>query len=308
MNSFVTDSRERLDKFLVSKMPEVSRTKLSKWISEGHVSIDGAAQTKPSFMVDPGSSVTVEALQPEVVHDLTPADIPLEILYQDEHFLVVNKPRGLATHPASSLKEPSLVNALLSRVASLSEIGGSFRPGIVHRLDKDTTGLLVVAKTDAAHVKLARQIESKKAERVYVAIVGGMEGRGSGLEGDFTIDAPIARDKRNRLKMAVDHDGKRAVTHVRVLRRVNAGTLLMCRLETGRTHQIRVHLRSLGLPVLGDTIYSPKEFLTAPLQLHAVSLAIDHPITGERLNFFVAPPDDFLAKVTELDLPPVKTT
>jgi len=222
-------------------------------------------------------------------HPLEAADIPLDILYEDDDLLIVDKPRGLASHPATSLKEPSLVNALLARPHSLSEAGGAFRPGIVHRLDKETTGLMVVAKNDFAHVRLARQIASKQAERRYVAVVGG------NVETErFVIRAPIARDKQNRLKMAVDPNGKDAVTHVKKLARMEQGTVLAVRLETGRTHQIRVHLRAVGLPVLGDTIYAPRELSHGPLQLHACFLALSHPRSGERIAVYSPPPVDFL--------------
>lgn len=300
--TFTPAHKVRLDKFLVECLPEHSRSKLVKWIEAGGVRVEGRSE-RSSFMLEPGTVVEIDPLEDGRPHDLSPADIEVDVLFEDDHLLVVNKPRGLATHPAASLKEPSLVNALLGRGSELSEGSANYRPGIVHRLDKETTGLLVVAKTDEAHRSLARQIELKTAERVYLAIVGGetpspqppppaSQGEGGHR---FTIDAPIARDKRNRQKMAVDHEGKRAITHVRVLKKVDAGTLLECRLETGRTHQIRVHLRSIGLPVIGDKLYSPKEFQTAALQLHAWKLTFDHPTSGERMTFRATPPADFLA-------------
>lgn len=249
--------------------------------------VDGRVR-KSSFTLAAGMTVTLDEPTETDPHDLTPADIPLEVIFENEDLLVVNKPRGLAAHPAVSLKEPSLVNALLSRGHGLSEAGGTFRPGIVHRLDKDTTGLLVVAKNDATHVNLAKQIEGKTAERRYFAIVRGMP-----EQEKFRIDAPIGRDPKERQKMAVVSGGRRAVTHVVVLGRTDAGTVLAVRLETGRTHQIRVHLRSIGHPVIGDPVYGFKDTGTLPIQLHAAYLAFDDPASGERIACFAPPPEDF---------------
>jgi 23S rRNA pseudouridine1911/1915/1917 synthase len=284
----IADAPERLDKFLAQHLPHHSRTKLANLISQGGVSVDGEPQ-KPAFLLEPGMTVELEEVEENAAHDLTPADIPLDIVYEDDDMLVVNKPRGLASHPAASLKEPSLVNALLFRSHNLSTIGGSFRPGIVHRLDKETTGLMVVAKNDESHVSLARQIELKTAERRYFAVVAGDVDKER-----FVINAPMSRDQRDRLKMSVDPRGKDAVTHVHRIARLETGTLLALRLETGRTHQIRVHLRAVGYPVLGDTIYAPRELAHGPLQLHAAYLALDHPRTGGRVSFYAAPPADFL--------------
>jgi 23S rRNA pseudouridine1911/1915/1917 synthase len=231
----------------------------------------------------------LDSVPEAAAHDLSPADIPLEILLEDDVLLVVNKPRGLATHPAASLKEPSLVNALLGRSTTLSAGSADFRPGIVHRLDKDTSGLLVIAKTDAVHVKLARQIAGKTADRRYFAAVAGTPDQER-----FTINAPIGRDQRNRQKMAVDQHGKSAITHVKRIARLEAGFLVAVKLETGRTHQIRVHLRAIGHPVLGDRIYAPAEYAKGPLQLHAAFLAFDHPISGERVALFQPVPAEFL--------------
>jgi 23S rRNA pseudouridine1911/1915/1917 synthase len=286
----VADSHERLDKFLARTLPQHSRTKLARLVDDGSVLVDGEPQ-KPSFHLEPGMQVVLDEPSESAPHDLTPADIPIEVVYEDDDLLVINKPRGLASHPATSLKEPSLVNALLSRSHSLSQAGGSFRPGIVHRLDKETTGLMVVAKNDEAHVALAKQIESKAAERRYVAVVAGDVEREQ-----FVVNAPLARDKKDRLKIAIDPLGKEAITHVRKIGRIEAGSVLALRLETGRTHQIRVHLRAIGHPVLGDTLYAPREFASGPLQLHAAYLALTQPRTGERLAVYVDPPEDFIGR------------
>lgn len=289
--TFVADRPERLDKFLARMMPEHSRSKLAKLIDAGEVRADGETRNKPSFPLEPGMVVALEPPDPTEPHDLTPVDLPLAVVYEDEYLLVVNKPRGLAVHPASTLHEPSLVNVLLAHTSSLSQTAGAFRPGIVHRLDKDTTGLMVVAKTDTAHVALAKQIEGKSAERRYFAVVAGaLE------ESRFVIDLALARSKQNRLLMAPDPEGKRAVTNGTLVSRLDAGTLLALRLETGRTHQIRVHLRAVGHPVLGDRLYAPKPYNEGPLQLHAASLAFDHPVSGERLRLFASPPEDFLGR------------
>jgi 23S rRNA pseudouridine1911/1915/1917 synthase len=240
-------------------------------------------------MLKAGMAVELELPEEKLAHDLTPFQIDLDIVFEDDSLLVVNKPRGLAAHPAPSLKEPSLVNALLARGGGLSEGSADYRPGIVHRLDKDTTGLMVVAKTGAAHHALAKQFAAKHAERRYVAVVAG-----DLKEERMTISAPLARDRINRFLMAVDTDGKPAVTHLVRLRRMESGTLIAVRLETGRTHQIRAHLKAIGHPVLGDRLYALKEQQKHPLQLHAGLLAFDHPISEERMTHYGAPPEDFL--------------
>lgn len=287
---FVADQFERLDVFLARNLPQHSRTKLSKFITDGGVRVNGKVE-KPSFKLEPGMTITMRQPPEPPPHDLTPADIPLDIRYEDEHLLVVNKPRGLATHPASSLKEPSLVNALLARSHPLSKTAGTFRPGIVHRLDKETTGLLVVAKNDSAHSSLARQIERKDAERRYFAIV-----EGEPEHPVVTINARLARDPRDRLKMSVQEKGRIAVTHAKRLSESQYGTLVAVRLETGRTHQIRAHLSAIGHPVVGDALYGSKQ-PDLPMQLHAAYLRFTHPVSGEVLEVYAEPPDDFGAEV-----------
>jgi 23S rRNA pseudouridine1911/1915/1917 synthase len=287
---FTVQAPDRLDRAVAVALPNHSRSRLTELVDAGLVQVDGVAQ-KRSFRVFPGMEISLDEPEDRAAHDLTPADIDLEILFENADMLVVNKPRGLATHPAQSLKEPSLVNALLARAGSLSTAGGDFRPGIVHRLDKDTTGVILVAKNDRAHVDLAKQIELRTARREYLAVVAG----DLRVDGDsLRIEAPIARDKHNRLKMALDADGKPAVTLVRVVKRIDAGTLVRCRLETGRTHQIRVHLSSIGHPVLGDSLYAPRSMQGVPLQLHALSIEFALPGSSERKTVEAAPPADFL--------------
>lgn len=287
----LVDSPDRLDRFLAIKMPQFSRSRLTELIDDGQVLVDGRVE-KRSFRTLPGMVVSLDLPEDRPIHDLTPFEMPLEIAFQDEHLLVVNKPRGLATHPAPSLKAPSLVNVLLARASGLSSVGKSYRPGIIHRLDKETTGLLLVAKDDATHLALAKGIQTREIQREYLAIIA----RDFPFEKDSwrRIDAPIARDPRNRLKMAIVPGGKSAVTHVRGLANVDAGTFVRCRLETGRTHQIRVHLAAIGYPVLGDSLYAPLHMQTAALQLHAFRIAFTHPATGEFLDIEVKTPPDFL--------------
>ena len=290
------DGFERLDKFLTSQLPEYSRSRLTEVIDAGLVTVDGRPR-KASFRIEPGMVIELDAPGDRLPHTLEPYDLPLDVVFEDEFVLVVNKPRGLATHPAASLKEPTLVNALLARGQGLSAGSESFRPGIVHRLDKETTGLIMIAKTDLAHRRLAEQIGEKTAGREYLAIAIG------DIEKDrMTIESPIGRDPRNPVKMTLISDGKPAITHVRRLQRIEAGTLVACRLETGRTHQIRVHLKGIGHPVLGDPLYAALEFQRVPLQLHAWKLSFDHPISGDRVSVSAPPPADFVFHASEIVL------
>lgn len=279
----------RLDRFLAGKLGQYSRTRLADSIAGGHVLVDSVPR-KRSFRVEPGQVVRLVAPPPErLAHDLTPAEIPLDVVFEDEHLLVVNKPRGMATHPAPTLIAPSLVNALLARGQALSRTGAAYRPGIVHRLDKETTGLIVVAKSDAAHLSLAKQFERKTARRIYVAVVEG------DLERErLRIEAPLSRDPRNRKRMAPNAEGKPAVTHLARLARLERGTLVAARLETGRTHQIRAHCRAIGRPIVGDALYGPGKGEGLPLQLHAALLAFRHPAEGMPMSLYSAPPKDFL--------------
>jgi 23S rRNA pseudouridine1911/1915/1917 synthase len=288
MSDHLCESADRIDKYLATLLPEHSRSKLAKLVDDGMVLVHGQP-VRSSFKLKVGDVITIPDIPESESHDLTPFPMDLEVLYEDEDLMLINKPRGLASHPATSLKEPSLVNVLLARGGSLSTAGGEFRPGIVHRLDKDTTGVMVIAKKDAAHAHLAGQIEKKSAERRYFAVVAGEVDRER-----FTIDAPMARSKVNRQLMAVDMHGKPAITHVKTVARLVQGTFVACRLETGRTHQIRVHLSALGHPVLGDSLYAPKEWQGMPMQLHAAYMKIAHPVTGEEIEVYCDPPDDFL--------------
>lgn len=278
-------------------MPSYSRTRIVEAIEGGVVKVDGKRR-KPSYALRPGMRVEVQEIAERPMHDLSAANVALEVFYEDEAVLVVNKPRGMATHPAPSQRGATLVNALLGRAHSLSSAGGAFRPGIVHRLDKDTTGLLVVAKNDAAHHELAKQIRARSAERRYVACVAKRPDQNT-----FVIDGPLARDKTRRDRMAVTLDGKAARTHCRFLREIDGAVQLVVRLETGRTHQIRVHLSAVGIPVIGDKLYNC-ESSEHPLQLHAAYLRFKHPIEEREVSVFCPPPSDFIGyqKVMAADL------
>jgi 23S rRNA pseudouridine1911/1915/1917 synthase len=285
---FVVDAPDRLDRFLAARLPEHSRSKLARLIQEGLARVDGLPR-RPGFGLRPGMVVAVEEVPQTAPHRLEPVSIPLDVRYEDEDLLVVNKPRGLASHPAPSQRSWTLVNALLARGHGLSGTAGAYRPGIVHRLDRETTGLMVVAKTDAVHRRLAEQIQTKRALRRYVCVLRGLP-----AQERFTVDAPIGIDPAHRKRRAVRPDGKPAVTHFRRLARLDAGTLLGASLETGRTHQIRVHAAAIGHPVLGDRVYGPDAGIETPVQLHAAYLAFEHPATGEAMSFFAEPPGDFL--------------
>jgi 23S rRNA pseudouridine1911/1915/1917 synthase len=286
--ALTAEGKERLDRFVARKMPEHSRTRVTQAIKEGRVSVGGEVVTKPGFELKPGATVEVGEIPEPEPHNLEPADIPLDVRYEDDDLLVVNKPRGMASHPGHRLGPTTLVNALLARSHGLSTHAGEWRPGIVHRLDKETTGLMIVAKSDRAHRALAAQIKEKRAERVYVAVAYG-----SPEHDEFVVDKPIGRHPGVPSLMTVKQGGRESVTHVRVLSREGGSSLVACRLETGRTHQIRVHLSSIGHPVRGDKQYAKKPWNEGPMQLHAALLSFDHPVTVERVTVYAEPPPEF---------------
>ncbi len=300
MPLFVASEKVRLDRFLASQMADQSRTRIAKLIESGEVLVNGKPALKSGHALSQGDEVEAPIIEDREPHDLTPHEMELDIAYEDDVLIIINKPRGLASHPAASLKEPSLVNVLLARGHALSQEAGAFRPGIVHRLDRETTGLMVVAKTDAAHRNLAKQIQNKTAQRRYAAVVEGL------MEpARCRVEAPIARDPARRTNMKVDPKGRPAATEFKVLAHIGGTSLVACKLETGRTHQIRVHLQSIGYPVAGDPVYGrPSSALKVPLQLHAAYLEVAHPLTGEEIRAFRPPPADFIAfeRVTEPDL------
>ena len=278
----------RLD-ILLSEHSGLTRSRIASLMEEGHVTVDGAVVTKAGLKAKAGQTVslTIPAPKPAIPEA---QDIPLTILYEDEDLAVVVKPCGMVVHPAAGNEDGTLVNALLHHLDSLGGIGGELRPGIVHRLDKDTSGLLLVAKNDAAQIALSEQLSARSMEKHYRALVEGNLREDSGR-----IEAAIARSKKDRKKMAVDPEGREAITEWTVLARGNGVTLLDVHILTGRTHQIRVHMRHIGHPVCGDPIYGSSKGAKVPrLMLHAYSLAFAHPRTGERMTFVAELPAEFL--------------
>lgn len=283
------DAGTRLDAFVASRANGLTRSQAARYIEEGRVAVDGKPASKSCRIVG-GETVTVDV--PEVREAaLEPQDIPLDVVYEDEDVIVVNKPKGLVVHPAPGHPDGTLVNALLYHCGdSLSGINGELRPGIVHRIDRDTSGLIIAAKNDFAHVKLAEQLQDHTLARTYRCIVTGNLREDTG-----TVNAPIGRCPADRKKMAVVAGGRNAVTHWTVLERYPRVNYVECRLETGRTHQIRVHMAYLGHPILGDTVYGNKKPVPG-LQgqcLHAVGLQFIHPRTGELVKLACPLPEEF---------------
>ena len=291
------ESSVRIDRYLAEQCPEFSRSYLQKLLKEQKVTADGRP-VKANYKIHPGAEIQVEIPDMEVP-DIRPEDIPLDILYEDEHLLVVNKPKGMVVHPAAGHTEGTLVNAVMAHCGdNLSGINGVLRPGIVHRIDKDTTGALVICKEDAVHRDLAEQLKEHSIKRRYRAIV-----QGNLKEDEGTIEGPIGRHPTDRKKMAINYkNGKDAVTHYKVLERFGQYTYIECRLETGRTHQIRVHMTSIGHPLLGDTVYGSfkNPFHLQGQTLHAMILGFRHPVTGEYIEFEAPLPDYFLKLLEKL--------
>ena len=280
---------QRLDVFITSVWPQLSRSAAQKLINDGKVNINGDIAERVSKKMRTGDRVDLDVPAP-VEFTLNQEDIPLDIYYEDSDLVVVNKPRGMVVHPAGGHYQGTLVNALLAHCRDLSGINGVMRPGIVHRLDKDTSGLLMVAKNDAAHHSLAGQLHDRQVKRRYLALVHGVIRENTGR-----VEAPVGRDTRDRQKMAVTHqNSKEAITYYQVLQRYNRYTWLELRLATGRTHQIRVHLAYIGNPVAGDPRYGPARhaFGLDGQFLHAHLLGFRHPSTGESLEFTAPLPAD----------------
>lgn len=278
---------ERIDKVVSSMDEDWSRSQIANWVKDGAIKVNGEI-VKPNYKV---RLEDVIIATPPILEelDVIPEDLNLEIVYEDADVLVVNKPKGMVVHPAPGHSQGTLVNGLMHHCNDLSGINGVVRPGIVHRIDKDTSGLLMVAKNDASHHSLVDQLVKKTVTRKYVALVHGHIPHDKG-----TIDAPIARDPKERQNMSVVDKGKHAVTHFRVLERFGNFTLVECRLETGRTHQIRVHMKYIGFPLVGDPKYGPRKTMDIGGQaLHAEVIGFNHPKTGEYMEFSAEPPAEF---------------
>lgn len=291
----IDDKGERIDKFITSQNEDWSRSQVQAWIKEGRVTVNGEP-SKNNYKVAPDDEISLRVPPPKELN-IRPEAMDLEIVYEDEDVVVVNKPRGLVVHPAPGHYSGTLVNGLLEHCKDLSGINGVLRPGIVHRIDKDTSGLLMVAKNDKAHMGLAEQLKNHTVNRKYVAIVHGVIQHEMG-----TIDAPIGRDPKNRQQMAVVFENsKPAITHFVVLERFKDYTLVELKLETGRTHQIRVHMKYIGFPLASDPKYGPKDTLELNGQaLHAKTLGFVHPRTGEYLEFEAPLPADMQEVLTFL--------
>ena len=299
MNEFIVgdeSKKSRLDLFLLQKFPELSRSHLQKIITDGKVLINSNT-SKPSYKLNVNDVVSVYEIEVQPLN-IEAEDIPLDIIYEDSDIIVINKARGMVVHPADSVFRGTLVNALLYHCKDLSGINGVMRPGIVHRLDKDTSGVMVAAKNDKAHINLSEQIQSKTAKRTYLAIVHGRISDNSGL-----IEGAIGRHKIDRKKMAITPDGKPAVTEFRVLKRFKDYTFVECNLKTGRTHQIRVHMTSIGYPLVGDPKYGVRKnpFDIKGQALHSHKLTLYHPATGEQMNFTAPLPEDMKKILESLD-------
>lgn len=293
--TIIAEKSERLDVYLSEKLNK-TRSAVKKLVEDKNVTVNGKVE-KAGKTLKEGDEITVVLPDP-VKLDLEAENIPLDIIYQDEDIAIINKPQGMTVHAGNGVHGSTLVNALLYHLDSLSGINGVIRPGIVHRIDKDTSGLLVVAKNDAAHVSLSEQIKNKTCRRIYLALVEGVV-----KENDGVIDTFIGRSDKNRTMMAVKSDGRRAVTHYKVIRRYKDYTLMEFSLETGRTHQIRVHTKYLGHPVVGDPVYGYKtqKFRLNGQLLHAFRLELTHPRSGERMAFEAPLPDYFRAVLAKLD-------
>ena len=290
------EESKRIDAY-ISENTEYSRTAIQRLLEENKIMVNGKKE-KASYKVQNGDKIEIEE-EPAKEIELKAQDIPLEILYEDDDIIVVNKPKGMVVHPANGNPDGTLVNAIMSICKdSLSGIGGEIRPGIVHRLDKNTSGTIIIAKNDKAHINLSEQLKNHEIKKTYIALV-----RGIVKENNATINMPIGRSKKDRKKMDVDKNGKEAITHFKVLKRYKDCTLLEINIETGRTHQIRVHLSHIGYPIIGDDVYSngKNKWNIKGQCLHAKELDFKHPITGKYIHIEAKLPEYFEKILEELD-------
>ena len=288
---------QRLDMYIASLDLDLSRSMAQKMIENNQVLVN-EKPVKTSYKTKLDDNIKIKIAEPKMA-EIKAQEIPLDIIYEDNDIVVVNKPKGMVVHPGNGNPDGTLVNAVLNHCkGSLSGIGGEIRPGIVHRLDKDTSGLIIIAKNDKAHINLSKQIQDRKVKKIYTALV-----RGVIPEDTATIDMPIGRSKTDRKKMAVRKDGKEAITHIKVLKRYRNYTLVKVKIDTGRTHQIRVHMAEIGYPVVGDEVYSngKNEFNVHGQMLHSTSLDFTHPVTGEEMHFEAPLPEYFKDIIDELD-------
>lgn len=282
-------NNKRLDTYISTKLDDLTRSMVQKLIRDGKISVNGNLE-KESYKVKVDDKIVIQIDAPKET-TIKPQDIPLDVVYEDNDIIVINKPKGMVVHPGVGNPDNTLVNAVLAHCkGSLSGIGGEIRPGVVHRIDKDTSGLIIVAKNDEAHKNLSEEIKNHEVTKIYTCLV-----RGNISEDDATIDMPIGRDKNDRKKMAVTEDGKKAITHFRVLKRYGNYTLLRVKIDTGRTHQIRVHMAKIGHPIIGDEVYSngKNEFNVHGQMLHSTYLKFKHPVTGKELELEAPLPQYF---------------
>ena len=290
------DENIRIDKYISSKI-DFSRMTIQRMIENGNVLVNGK-KVKVSYKVIQNDEIKIEEEEKKESH-LQPENIPLDIIYEDDDIVVVNKQKGLVVHPGNGNPDGTLVNAIMAHCKdSLSGVGGELRPGIVHRIDKDTSGLIIIAKNDEAHMNLSKQIKEHKIKKTYLALV-----RGRIREKEATINMPIGRCKNDRIKMAVSRDGKEAVTHFKVLKKYEKYTYIEVNIETGRTHQIRVHMSHIGYPLVGDSVYSngKNPFGVEGQMLHSYKLEFTHPKTGQTMELTAPLPDYFEKIINELD-------
>ena len=297
MKKYNVEEIDRVDKIVSKLESNLSRETIQRMIKNGEILVNGKLQ-KPSYKTAIGDIITVEEEKPQEI-DLKPQEMPLDIIYEDKDILIINKEKGIVVHPGNGNPDGTLVNAVMAKCkCSLSGIGGKIRPGIVHRIDKDTSGLIIIAKNDNSHINLSNQIQNRQVKKTYIALV-----RGIIKENEATINMPIGRSTKDRKKMAVTKTGKEAITHFKVLKRYEDYTLLEVKIETGRTHQIRVHLSEIGYPIVGDEVYSngKNPFNVKGQMLHAAKLTFKHPTTNKELTFEAPLPKYFIEILDRLE-------